>query len=89
MRITIFVICFSTVTSTDKFPIMTVEQALTSDADIDIIVSELVSEEFDAEFDNIIRSVDELQNETVDLPDDLNLDAVLETNKYKHVVTTM
>ncbi|KAH3841499.1 hypothetical protein DPMN_114964 [Dreissena polymorpha] len=50
---------------------VTVENLLTSEADIDIGENESTSEEFDEEFD-IINSIDELQTENIQLPEDLD-----------------
>jgi hypothetical protein len=64
-------------------------EEFTVEEDIDINDSESMSEDFDVEFDNIIRSIDEMQNASIDLPTDLDLEKILQDIHCKHVVTTM
>lgn len=82
---TVHVSYFSVASRGDHVSRVSVEEMLTIDADLDINESE----QFDAEFDDLIRSIDEMQNESVDLPSDLDINAIVENIRCEHVVTPM
>lgn len=67
----------------------TVHDMLLIEADIDTYEKQHCTEDFDTEFDAIISSISENQQQSVDLPIDLDLENILEGIKCPTVVTTM
>ncbi|XP_060571759.1 uncharacterized protein LOC132729940 [Ruditapes philippinarum] len=78
-------------TDTD-LALFTVEDLMALDsmqADTELYDQQPTIEEFDSEFDEIISLITELQNESVNLPTDLNMETILNNIECKTVKTPM